>query len=138
MEDASTKPILISAVNIGGAELKGESYFDFRTCSNITLRGFLFTSTDVTAVKTQASSYICITQNIFRLKETESLKWIVIGGIWDNPNALSHHNRIDYNLFEEKHKPGNFITIDGSPDPVYKSSQYDLIDHNGGSAHWLE
>lgn len=128
--NGTENPVLISTLNNGKAHLYGESYFDLRQCSNVTIRGFLFTSTDVTVIKLQASSYIRITQNIFRLNETESLKWIVVGGIWDDPNAVSHHNRIDHNLFEEKHKPGNFITIDGSPDPVYKSSQYDRIDHN--------
>jgi len=125
-----TAPILIKAAELGSVELTGETYFDLRQIAFVTIQGFIFTSTDVTAIKSQASNHIRITQNVFRLRETESRKWIVIQGIWDNPNAPSHHNRIDHNLFEDKHLPGNFITIDGQADPVYQSSQYDLIDHN--------
>ncbi|MBE0572132.1 MAG: T9SS type A sorting domain-containing protein [Ignavibacteriaceae bacterium] len=126
----SDQPILIKAKNIGLSELKGDSYFDFRQCEYITVSGFLFTSTDATVIKLQASNNIRITRNTFRLIETESLKWIIIGGLWNDPNAASHHNRIDHNLFEDKSFAGNYITIDGSGDPVYQSSQYDIIDYN--------
>ena len=124
------QPILIKAKNIGLAELKGDSYFDFRQCEYITVSGFLFTSTDATVIKLQACNNIRITRNIFRLNETASLKWVLIGGVWNDPNAVSHHNRVDHNLFENKSEAGNYITIDGSGDPVYQSSQSDLIDHN--------
>ena len=123
-------PIVIKAEEILGVEFTGETYFDFRQCEFIILEGFNFTSKDVTAIKLQASNNIQITKNRFALEETESLKWVLIGGIWNDPNALRHHNRIDHNLFENKNKPGNFITIDGTPDPTYLSSQYDRIDHN--------
>lgn len=123
-------PILIRAEEIGKVELKGETYFDFRQCEYIILEGFNFTGQDVTAIKLQACNNIRITRNRFALKETSSLKWILVGGVWNDPNAISYHNRIDHNLFENKSFPGNFITIDGTPDPTYISSQYDRIDHN--------
>ena len=123
-------PIVIKAEEILGVEFTGETYFDFRQCEFIILEGFNFTSKDVTAIKLQASNNIQITKNRFALEETESLKWVLIGGIWNDPNALSHHNRIDHNLFENKSMPGNFIIIDGTPDPTYLTSQYDRIDHN--------
>ena len=123
-------PVLITAQTIGTVQLTGESYFDLRQVAYVTIRGFIFTSTDVTAIKTQACHHVRISQNVFRLGETESRKWVYIGGVWNDANAPSHHNRIDHNLFEEKHLPGNFITIDGQADPVYQSSQYDRIDHN--------
>lgn len=123
-------PVLIKAEEVGSVELTGETYLDLRQVSYVTIQGFIWTSTDVTAIKTQASHHIRITRNTFRLRETSSRKWVIIQGIWDNPDAPSHHNRIDHNLFEEKHLPGNFITIDGQADPVYQSSQYDRIDHN--------
>jgi poly(beta-D-mannuronate) lyase len=126
----SDQPILIKAKNVGLSELKGDSYFDFRQCEYITVSGFLFTSTDATVIKLQACNNIRITRNTFRLIETESLKWVIIGGVWNDPNAVSHHNRVDHNLFENKSFAGNYITIDGSGDPVYQSSQYDLIDYN--------
>jgi poly(beta-D-mannuronate) lyase len=122
--------IVIMAESLNGVQLVNESYFDFRKCSYITLSGFIFQSTNVTAVKLQASHHIRITNNIFSLNETDSRKWVLIGGIWDDPNAISSDNRIDHNIFENKTQPGNFITIDGSPDPVYLSSIRDTIDHN--------
>ncbi|MGH1364075.1 MAG: chondroitinase-B domain-containing protein [Calditrichia bacterium] len=124
------EPIVIRAQNVGMAELTGESYFDFRQCAWIVLEGFLFTSTDQTVVKLQACNNVRITRNTFRLQETSSLKWVIIQGIWNDPNALSHHNRIDHNLFENKLETGNCITVDGTPDPTYISSQYDRIDRN--------
>lgn len=124
------KPIVIAAESVGEVELTGDSYFDFRQCANIVLEGIKFTSTDYTVIKLQACNNIRITRNIFKLKETSSLKWILIGGVWNDPAAMSSYNRIDHNLFEGKTQPGNFITIDGSPEPTYKSSQHDRIDHN--------
>lgn len=123
-------PILIRAKNVGMAQLTGNSYFDFRQCEYITVEGFLLTSTQATVFKLQACNNIRITRNTLRLQETSSLKWILIGGVWNDPNAMSHHNRIDHNLFENKTMAGNYITIDGSGEPTYKSSQYDRIDHN--------
>ena len=123
-------PIIIKAEEILGVELTGETYFDFRQCEFMILEGFNFTSKDVTAVKLQACNNIRLTKNRFALEETESLKWVLVGGIWNDPNALSHHNRIDHNLFENKFMPGNFLILDGTPEPTYLSSQYDRIDHN--------
>lgn len=123
-------PILIRAKSIGMAQLTGNSYFDFRQCEYITVEGFLITSTQATVFKLQACNNVRITRNTLRLVETSSLKWILIGGVWNDPNAMSHHNRIDHNLFENKSMAGNYITIDGSGEPTYKSSQYDRIDHN--------
>ncbi|MCW8849757.1 MAG: T9SS type A sorting domain-containing protein [Melioribacteraceae bacterium] len=124
------KPIVVRAETVGNVELRGETYFDFRQCEHIILEGFNFTSQNVTAIKLQACNNIRITRNRFAIQESESVKWILVGGLWNDANALSHHNRIDHNLFENKSFPGNFITIDGTPDPTYISSQHDRIDHN--------
>jgi poly(beta-D-mannuronate) lyase len=124
------RPIVIKSEMVGGTELINESYFDFRKCSYITLSGFIFSSKDVTAVKLQASHHIRITNNVFRIKETESVKWVLIGGIWNDSNALSYENKIDHNIFENKTYPGNYITIDGTGDPTYLVSQRDTIEFN--------
>jgi hypothetical protein len=122
------KPIIIRAKNVGGAELAGETYFTFRKVAHIVLEGFHFTSTKYTVVKLEACHNIRITRNAFQLTETEGKngKWAYIGGYWDDGSLLSHHNRIDHNIFRDKHQLGNFITIDGG-DNV---SQHDRIDHN--------
>ena len=69
-------------------------------------------------VKLEGSNNIRITRNIFELETTESIKWIFIGGVW-NDNVYpfqfpSHHNRVDHNIFQNKETPGHYITIDGS------------------------
>lgn len=122
------KPIIIRAKNIGGAELTGETYFTFRKAGYIVLEGFHFTSAKYTVIKLEACHHIRITRNTFQLTESEGQngKWVYIGGYWDDSSLLSHHNRIDHNIFRDKHQLGNFITIDGG-DNV---SQYDRIDHN--------
>lgn len=122
------KPIIFRAKNIGGAELTGGSYFTFRRASYINVVGFKFTSNKYTVVKLEACNNIRISQNVFQLTETDGQngKWLYIGGVWDDKTLLSHHNRVDHNIFRDKGQLGNFITIDGG-DNV---SQHDRIDHN--------
>lgn len=132
MENSGTPsaPIIIRSEQRGEAELGGDSRMDLSQVGYLTIEGFEFTTSAYTAIKLQACHNIRITRNTFRLNESGSAKWILIGGIWDDPNATSHHNRVDHNLFDEKHQLGNCITIDGQDDPVYQVSQYDRIDHN--------
>ncbi|MBI9073516.1 MAG: T9SS type A sorting domain-containing protein [Melioribacteraceae bacterium] len=127
-EGTLNKPIIIRAKNIGGAELSGSSYFNFRKAAYIVLEGFKFTSDAYTVVKMEACNNIRLTKNIFQLKENEgeSGKWVYIGGYWDDGSLLSHHNRIDHNIFRDKTQLGNFITIDGGE----IVSQHDRIDNN--------
>jgi len=126
------KPIIIRAMNIGGAILRGTTSFTLRKTAYIQIEGFDFRSAVYTAIKLEAAQHTRITRNFFRLTETagESGKWVYIGGVWNDPYAPSHHNRIDHNLFENKRQLGNFITIDGQQEPVFQVSQYDQIDHN--------
>lgn len=128
----SSQPIIIRSKNIGGAILNGDTYFDLRRAAYIQIEGFDVRSGVYTVIKLQACNNIRITRNIFHLTETDGQngKWILIGGIWNDSSAPSHHNRIDHNIFKEKHQLGNFITIDGQQEPYYQMSQYDRIDHN--------
>ncbi|MEM7786151.1 MAG: chondroitinase-B domain-containing protein [Bacteroidota bacterium] len=123
-------PVTVRAQTVGGVTLTGESAFAIKQAAHVTIQGFVFASTDVTAVKLESASHARITQNVFRLGETASLKWIVVGGTSDLWVPFSDHNRIDHNRFEDKAELGNFITIDGSEPPNALSSQYDRIDHN--------
>ncbi len=124
----ANKPIIIRAKNIGQAELTGETYFTLRKVAYVTIQGFKFTSAKYTVIKLEACNHVRITRNIFQITETEGQngKWVYIGGYWADQSLLSHHNRIDHNVFRDKHQLGNFITIDGG-DVV---SQHDRIDHN--------
>ena len=124
----ASKPIIIRAKNTGEVELSGATYFNFRKAEYITLEGFNFTSANYTVVKLEACNNIRITKNTFQLTESEgqSGKWVYVGGYWNDGSILSHHNRIDHNIFRDKHQLGNFITIDGGD----QISQHDRIDHN--------
>ena len=133
----SSSPIIIKAESIGGVELTGESHVVFKKSAHCVLEGFDFDSEcDETLVKLEGCHHIRITRNEFELTTTESIKWVFIGGVW-NDNVYpfqypSHHNIIDRNTFKNKNTPGHYITIDGShdntgSDEVYYQSTYDVI-----------
>ena len=130
-------PIIIKAESIGGVILTGESHFVFKKSAYITLEGFVIDGTgDNTLVKFEGCNNIRVTRNVFELATTESVKWVYVGGVWDD-NTLpfqypSHDNRIDHNIFQNKNTPGHYITIDGTTDSndVAYQSQNDRIDHN--------
>lgn len=133
-------PIIIKAETIGAVTLTGESHFVFKKSAFVTLEGFAFDSQgDETLVKLEGCNNMRISRNVFELETEESIKWVFVGGVW-NDNTLpfqypSHHNRIDHNIFQNKQTPGHYITIDGSfvdtgAEEVYYQSQYDMIDHN--------
>lgn len=129
----SAKPIIIKAESIGGVTLTADSYFTFKKSSHITLEGFNFNCTgSSTMVKFEGSNNVRITRNVFKLTTTSSVKWLYIGGVYDDIvepyQYLSHHNRVDHNIFQDKTLPGHYITVDGTNKKV--QSQYDQIDHN--------
>ena len=136
----ASNPIIIKAETIGGVTLTGESHFVFKKSAHVTLEGFVFDGQgEDSLVKLEGCNNIRITRNIFELETSESIKWVFVGGVW-NDNTLpflypSHHNRIDHNIFQNKMTPGHYITIDGSfeesgSEEIYYQSQYDRIDHN--------
>ncbi|WP_460400767.1 chondroitinase-B domain-containing protein [Actinophytocola sediminis] len=115
----ASKPITVVAANRGRAVIN-DGQLEVASSSYVTFEGLKWTNSDT--LKITSSNNVRLTRNHFRLTEEDSsLKWVIIQG------ENSHHNRIDHNLFEEKHKLGNFITIDGSET---QQSQHDLIDHN--------
>jgi poly(beta-D-mannuronate) lyase len=125
-----SKPIRISAKHRGKATVVGDSHIMFNSAEYIVVEGLNFESTNGPAVELRASSYIQITRNTFKLKETKRGSWILISGILGDSVRLSHHNRIDHNIFQKKSQLGNFITIEGTMRAQPQVSQYDRIDHN--------
>ncbi|AIQ11428.1 lyase [Paenibacillus durus] len=118
----AANPITIKAANRDQAVISGGANITATKSSYIVIEGLKFTNTGNSAIKLTSSNNIRITRNHFRLTEDgNSLRWLYIGG------ANSHHNRIDHNLFEDKHDLGNFITFDGSDTQV---SQYDIVEYN--------
>ncbi|MGP4112750.1 chondroitinase-B domain-containing protein [Streptomyces sp. 4N509B] len=114
----ASEPIVVAAENRGEAVIS-DGQLEVLDSSYVTFEGLSWRNSDT--LKITGSHHVRLTRNHFRLAEEESLKWVIIQG------ENSHHNRIDHNLFEEKHELGNFITIDGSET---QQSQYDRIDHN--------
>ncbi|WP_417290318.1 chondroitinase-B domain-containing protein [Corallibacter sp.] len=129
-------PVTIKAETVGGVTLTGDSHFVFKKAAHIILEGFVFDCVgNNTLVKLEASNNIRITRNVFETETTNSLKWIVVTGYYNDYTFqfLSHHNRIDHNIFQNKDTAGNYITIDGTYNEdrtVNQQSQYDRIDHN--------
>lgn len=117
-QGTEAEPITVVAANRGAAVIN-EGQLEVEASSYVIFEGLTWTNSD--SLKVTSSNNVRLTRNHFKLTEQESLKWVIIQG------ADSHHNRIDHNLFEEKHQLGNFITIDGSET---QQSQHDLIDHN--------
>ena len=140
IEATAEHPIIIKSETIGGVTLTGESQFVFKKSAYITLEGFVFDGEDKsTIIKFEGSNNIRISRNVFQLATDadSTAKWIYIGGYWDDKsypfNFPSHHNRIDHNIFQNKSRPGHYITVDGNEDEdseKYYQSQYDRIDHN--------
>lgn len=133
-------PIVIKAETIGGVTLTGEAHFVLKKSAFINIEGFTFDGQgEDSLVKLEGSNNIRISRNVFELETAESIKWVFVGGVWnDNTYPFvypSHNNRIDHNIFQNKETPGHYITIDGSFDDtgsseVYYQSQNDTIDHN--------
>ncbi|MCY1500155.1 Chondroitinase-B precursor [compost metagenome] len=129
-------PITIKAATVGGVTFTGDSHFVFKKSAHIILEGFVFNcQSNNTLVKLEASNNIRITRNVFELTTTNSIKWLVVAGYYNDYTFqfLSHHNRIDHNVFKNKTTAGNYITIDGTynqDQTVNQQSQYDRIDHN--------
>jgi hypothetical protein len=127
---AKGKPVTIASKHRGKATVVGDSRFVLEAAENIVIEGLNFESTNGPAIDLRASSYVRISRNTFHLKETQRGSWVFIHGITGDSVRLSHHNRVDHNLFEKKSQLGNFITIEGTMRAQPQVSQYDRIDHN--------
>lgn len=133
---SESSPIIIKAETVGGVTLTGDSHFSFKKAAHITLEGFVFDCQgESTLIKMEGANNIRISRNVFELATTEPIKWVYIGGVWDDHTFLyeSHHNRVDHNVFQNKTTPGHYITIDGTSNADKtdsRQSQYDRIDHN--------
>ena len=119
--------ITVKAQTTGGVKLVGES--TVISCKpgshHIHIEGFIIETADETAIKLDGAQYVRITQNEFRLGESDSFDWIVIGGV-----ANGYH-RIDHNLFENKVLAGNFIALGGTWEEPWEISR-DIILHKMG------
>lgn len=133
---SESNPIIIKAETVGSVTLTGDSHFSFKKAAHITFEGFIFDCQgESTLIKMEGSNNIRISRNVFELATTEPIKWVYIGGVWDDHTFQyeSHHNRVDHNVFQNKTTPGHYITIDGTSNADQtdsRQSQYDRIDHN--------
>lgn len=139
IKGTAEQPIIIRAESVGGVILNDNTYIDLRTCEYVTFQGFVINiSEKSTTFKLQASNNIRLTQNVFdgsgesyfkdNGTDRNSAVWISVQGQWDDEVTLSHHNRIDHNVFQNKQTLGNMIRIDGTNET--QVSQYDVIDYN--------
>jgi poly(beta-D-mannuronate) lyase len=74
---SASNPVVIKAETIGGVTLTGTSHFVFKKSAFVTLEGFVFDAVgEESLVKLEGSNNIRITQNVFELETTESIKWV--------------------------------------------------------------
>jgi parallel beta-helix repeat protein len=130
LTSARNKPIILRARNRGKSKIVGESHFILTAAEYIVIEGLTFESINGPAIALYGCNNIHITRNTFHLKETKRGSWILIDGISGDSVRLSHHNRVDHNVFEKKSQFGNFITVEGTMRFSPQVSQYDRIDHN--------
>lgn len=117
------QPVVIRAQHAGRTELRGQSRFLLKEARHVLLEGFVFSGTDGPAVRLLGCRRVRISRNTFQLREQRRSSWVLVEG-------RSRENRIDHNVFQNKHELGNFITIEGEPSDGYQVSQHDTIDHN--------
>jgi poly(beta-D-mannuronate) lyase len=119
---------VITAANIGGAEIKGAAGFKIVDSSFIIIRGFKFTHGILTGKKgdgmlINGSHHIRVSRNHFLLNDTTgNSHWLMISG------EGSGHHRTDHNKFENKPSGNNFLSITGPG--KNGMSQHDRVDHN--------
>ncbi|MFH0991337.1 MAG: polysaccharide lyase 6 family protein [bacterium] len=123
-------PVLIRAEHSTKVQFIGDSRFLFEALEHLTIEGFEFSSTIGPALELRSCNNVRITRCLFHLREATRGSWVVVTGIPNDSIRLSHHNRIDHNIFEKKSQLGNFITIEGTICSKPQVSQYDRIDHN--------
>jgi len=127
---SSTSPVVVRAANQGEVTISGSGQFSLTNCAYITFSGFNFDVEVYTLFKLYGCNNIRISHNVFKNTGDDGSKLIIIGDEWDNTTCVSHHNRIDYNLFDTKTDGGAWVVIDGSHGGTPQVSQYDRIDHN--------
>lgn len=127
-------PIVVKAQNLLGAKVVGTGCITMENAAYIEFHGMDFDMAATSSIfKLQSSHHIRISHNRFTMsvdKDGQTSKWILIGDIWENDSSSSCYNRIDYNLFEDKHDGGALIVIDGAHGTPGGISRYDRIDHN--------
>lgn len=128
------QPIIIAAQNLLGARVIGSGCITLINAAYVEFHGLDFDQPATSSIfKLQGAHHIRISHNRFRMSkdnDTQTSKWILIGDIWENNVCLSGHNRIDYNLFENKQDGGALIVIDGAHGTPGGISVHDTIDHN--------
>lgn len=131
-------PIVIKAANPRQAEIKAATGFYFKNSSYVTIEGIKFTGklsavNRQSAVSMQGCNNMRITQCHFAMDESQVIKEPGFTTIWvaisSSEGVVSHHNRIDRNLFEKKPAPGQMIEINGDSQSL-QISQYDIIEYN--------
>ncbi|HHW10928.1 MAG TPA: hypothetical protein GXX29_13255 [Firmicutes bacterium] len=136
-------PLIIRAQNQGKAVIGGKSSFIVQESSYVVISGLKFTASDeynTPGLRLRSSSHCRVTRNHFALVESpavlESRHWVDISG------TAADYNRIDHNLFEQKRRLGNFISINGDNVQVAQHTRVDRnhfrdvksVNHNGMEA----
>lgn len=126
----SAAPIVLKAQHRLKASIIGTTSILLQNSSYVTIEGLVFTNTGSSAIKMEGCHHVRVSRNVFRLDENGRGNWVMITGNNKDTLSLSHHNRIDHNLFENKKELGNFLTVEGTRKAIPVVSQYDVIERN--------
>lgn len=128
--NAKGNPVVIKSKHRSKAVIEGNTSVIVRNSSFVTIEGLVFANNGSAAIQLEGCNNIRITRNTFRLNERGRGNWVMVTGNVKDTLSLSHHNRIDHNLFENKKELGNFITVEGTLNHSPNVSQFDVIEWN--------
>jgi poly(beta-D-mannuronate) lyase len=116
-------PIVLRAAGPGQAVIDGQFGLVIEKSAHVVVEGLTFThSNHSRAIEVKHSSHVEIRNCTFRLREDvdQSTHWVYVTG-------TSSHVTIRDCLFEEKHKRGCFVTLDGTEEDDTPASQ--IVQH---------
>jgi poly(beta-D-mannuronate) lyase len=138
-EGTEANPIVIMSEVQGGAEIRGDYGFRVEDSQSLIISGFKFTHSQDNSASTDNIAFVCdncvdvrITRNTFALttsyqgqNDEESI--IRFTADWLGITGASSGNRIDNNIFLQKHTRGAFMLLLGDEGRVVQDT---LVDHN--------
>jgi poly(beta-D-mannuronate) lyase len=124
---AEGQVLILKAAGLGKTKFTGTGGLILKDVSYVRIEGFNFEQhNDHPAIRLINCQHVEIARNTFQInsKHARRQNWIHITG------DKSGSNRVEYNLFEGKYKPGACVAIDGSEKAPFIPSKNDRIAHN--------
>lgn len=124
---AKEAPVTIKAQMPGRTIIAGKAGLRLEGVEHVVIEGLTFRHDNFRpAIDMADCRNVQIVRNRFQLQPSAARRqnWVYVTG------GNSGENRIEFNLFEGKKKPGAYIAIDGSEKPPFTPSRKDRIANN--------